>query len=276
VSHNVVAHGHDGDFDIASINGTLDFNGENSSVRLENIGGEVRLDVSGSDIVRAVNLRGGLELKGRGNDIDLEKIAGQVGVSGSWGGLIQLRELQKPLRWSGPQTDITMQGLPGEWRMTIGDVTASGVAGPLQFRSTYPKDITLTDVSGSADLNVQRGDIRLNATTVPVANLQVHLDAGNLDLTLPDNAKFNINAVTERGEAYSEYGDSVRQQQNGRRGATITGGPGGGANIDIHINRGTLQMRRSQGQGADSRSVLPPAHALPTPPVNPPPKAVQQ
>ena len=59
----------------------------------QSIGGDVRLDVQGSDIIRAVNLKGGFELKGRGNDVDLEKIAGQVSVDGSWGGLVQMREL---------------------------------------------------------------------------------------------------------------------------------------------------------------------------------------
>ncbi|MEO8100195.1 MAG: DUF4097 family beta strand repeat-containing protein [Acidobacteriota bacterium] len=257
----VVARGQDGDFDISAING-VEITSDNSSVRLENIGGPVRLGITGSDIIRAVNVRGDFELKGRGNDIDLEKIAGQVSVSGSWAGLIQLRELAKPLRWDGPQTDVTLAGLPGELRMTIGDINGSRIAGPLRITS-QTKDIGLTDVSGSMDITLERGDIRLAATTIPVANMMVRLDSGNVEVALPENAKFGMNAVTDRGEAYSDYGGGLRQDSNGRRGASIQGGPGGGANIDVHVNRGELRVRRTVG--GDSSSVLPPSTRAPGP-----------
>ncbi|MEP6963189.1 MAG: DUF4097 family beta strand repeat-containing protein, partial [Acidobacteriota bacterium] len=278
----IVARGRDGDFDISAINGQVEFDSENSSVRLENIGGDVRLGLTGSEIVRAVNVRGDFQLQGRGNDIDLEKIAGQVSVSGSWGGLIQFRELAKPIRWDGPQTDMTLQGLPGELRMTIGDINGSKITGPLRINSTYSKDIALTDISGSTDITLARGDIRLTATVLPVAPITVRLNSGNVELALPETAKFTLNAVTDRGEAYSDYGGGVHQDSTGRRGATIQGGTGG-ANIDIHINRGMLNLRRSAL--SDAKSALPSANRLPaeapTPPNAPaprnaPPRPVEQ
>lgn len=240
----ILATGRNGDFDVSGITGLVDINGDNSSVRLENIGGGVRLDLSGSDIVRAVDIKGDFELKGRGNDIDLEKIAGQVTVDGSWGGLIQIRELAKPLRWQGPSTELTAQAIPGELRMTIGDINVNKVTGPFRIQSTYPKDISITDVSGPTNLSLQRGDIRLSATTLPLSEMNVRLEAGNVELSLPENAKFNLNAVTERGEAYSDYGGGVRQESNGRRGATILS-TGGGPTIDVHVNRGEITLRRT-------------------------------
>ena len=263
----IVTTGRDGDFDVSSITGGVDVNGSNSSVRLENIGGDVRLDLQGSDVVRAVNLKGGFELKGRGNDIDLEKIAGQVTVDGSWGGLIQFRELAKLIRWKGPSIEMTAAALPGELRMTIGDISATKVSGPLRIESTYPKDIALTDVSGSTNIDLQRGDIRLSSTTVPLSDMNVRLQAGNVELSLPENAKFNLNAVTERGEAYSDYGAGAKQESNGRR-ATIVAS-GGGPTIEVHVNRGDLSLRRA-GQGSPTPAAK---TALPA---GLPPRTVQQ
>ncbi len=34
-------------------------------------------------------------------------------------------------------------------------------------------------------------------------DISVRLNSGNVELSLPENAKFNMNAVTERGEAYT-------------------------------------------------------------------------
>ncbi|MEO5925511.1 MAG: DUF4097 family beta strand repeat-containing protein [Bryobacteraceae bacterium] len=259
---SIVATNRDGDFDISGIAGSVDINGNNSSVRLEGIGGEVRLEVQSSDIVRAVNIKGSLELKGRGDDIDFEKIAGQVTVDGSWGGLIQFRELAKPIRWKGPQTEITAQALPGELRMTVGDISASKVTGPLRIESNT-KDIELTDVTGATTLDMQRGDVRLNATTVPLHDISIRLNAGNVELSLPENAKFNMNAVTQRGEAFSDYGDGVRQDSNGRRGASITSSAGG-ATIDVQVNRGELTLRRAGA--ASTARIAPVAPVAPLPP----------
>jgi DUF4097 and DUF4098 domain-containing protein YvlB len=261
----VIATGRDGDLDVSAITGGVTIDGTNSSVRLEGIGGDVRIDVQGSDVIRAVNLKGNLDVKGRGNDIDFDKVAGQVSVDGSWGGLIQFRELAKPIHWKGLQTEITAQGLPGELRMTIGDISATKVTGPLRI-DTSTKDIDLTDVNGSTTLDVQRGDLRLNTTTLPLHDISVRLNSGNVEMSLPENAKFNMNAVTQRGEAYADF-PGVHQDNNGRRGATITSAAGG-STIDVQINRGELTLRKI---GAVTPSVgtvkpvTPPSASLPRP-----------
>ncbi len=239
----ITATGRNGDFDVSSVTGSVEINGNDSSVRLESIGGDVKIDVQGSNVIRAVNVKGSLELRGRGNDVDFEKIAGQVAVDGSWGGLIQFRELAKPIRWKGPSTELTAQALPGELRMTIGEINMSKVTGPLRIDSTYPKDVAIADVNGATNIDLQRGDIRLSATGTPLFDMNVRLQSGNVELSLPANAKFNMNAVTQRGEAYSDYLNGVRQDSNGRRGASIIGS-GGGPTIDVQVNRGDVTLRK--------------------------------
>jgi hypothetical protein len=272
----IVSTARDGDVDISGITGAVTVDGDNSSVRLENIGGDARLEVQGSDIVRAVNVKGNLELKGRGNDIDFDKVSGQVTVDGSWSGLIQFRELAKPIRWKGPQTEITAQALPGELRMTIGDISASKITGPLRIDSNT-KDIELTDVTGSTTLDLQRGDVRLSSTTLPLHDISVRLNAGNVELSLPENAKFNMNAVTHRGEAYSDFGSGVRQDNDGRRGASILS-TAGGATIDVQVNRGEVTLRKlGPGSNTTSLPTLPtPPRAPAAPPATSLPRPVEQ
>ena len=59
---------------------------DNAGVRLQNIGGRVKVDTKKSDIVRATGVKGDVELKGRGRDVELEEIAGQVTINGSYSG----------------------------------------------------------------------------------------------------------------------------------------------------------------------------------------------
>ncbi len=266
---SLVARGRDTDLDVSALAGSVDVNGDNTTVRLENIGGEVRLDVSGSDMVRAVSLRSNFELKGRGNDIDLEKIAGQVSVSGSWSGLIQMRDLAKPVRWNGLQTTMSFQGLPGDLRMTIGDISASRILGPLRIDS-QSKDIDLADTTGSTTITLQRGDVRLSSSSTPMAEMDVRLQSGSIELTMPDKAKFNLNAVTENGNTTNDYGGELRDQDNGRRGHSLTGSTGG-PTIELRLNRGDIQVRRGAPMAA-----LPNLPALKDAPKAAPPSAVAQ
>jgi DUF4097 and DUF4098 domain-containing protein YvlB len=251
----IAATGRNGDFDVSGVTGSVEIDGTDTSARLESIGGDVRLDLQGSDIVRAVNVKGSFELKGRGNDIDLEKIAGQVSVDGSWGGLAQMRELAKPIRWKGPQTELTATALPGELRMTIGDISIDRITGPLRIDSSS-KDVSIANVNGSTNLDLQRGDVQFSVGSVPLAEVSVRLQSGNVELSLPDGVKFNMNAVTQRGEAYSDYLNGVKQNSDGRRGASITSSAGG-PTIDVQVNRGNITLRKT-GKDATAPAGLPP------------------
>lgn len=238
----VIARGRDGDFDISGVNGAVEINANNSSIRLENIGGEVRLDVNDSDIIRAVNLRGSVNLKGRGSDIDLERVEGQVTVNGTYTGLVQFRELKQPWHWVGPQTEITAQGLPGEMRMTLSDIRVTNLTGPVRITS-QTKDMELNGFTDSLDLSVNRGNLILAPGTLTPPRMNVRVEAGDVELALLPGARFELNAETNRGEAINDYGDQMRQDSGGR-GATIRGTTGGAA-IDISVNRGRLILRRA-------------------------------
>ena len=238
----VIARGRDGDFDVSGVNGAVEINANNASVRLESIGGDVRLDVTDSDIIRGVDLRGSVNVKGRGSDIDLERVAGQVTINGTYTGLVQLRELAQPWHWVGPQTEITAQALPGEMRMTLSDIRATNLTGPVRITS-QTKDIDLNGFSAALDLSVNRGNVSLAPGTPTPPRMSVRVDSGDVDLALLPGARFELNAGTDRGEAINEYGAPVELDSSGR-GGTLRGSTGGGAAIDISLNRGRLMVRR--------------------------------
>ncbi len=130
---SIEAYGRTGDFDISDVDGSVTINSDNAGVRLENIGGETRIELRRSDIIRVVNLKSALEIKGRGDDIDLENIQGQVTINGAYTGALQLRNLAKSVRYQGVQTELEIAQLPGEARWTRGDFTADHVIGPMRL-----------------------------------------------------------------------------------------------------------------------------------------------
>jgi len=243
---SVEAHGINGDFDINDINGSVEITSDNAGVRLQNIGGDARIDLRRSDVVRASGVKGSFELKGRGGDIDLQNMDGQVTVNGNYSGVLEFHNLAKPLRFQGQTTTLAMEKLPGEVRMALGDVTASNVVGPVTL-TTRSRDVQISDFTNSLDLTVERGDITVRPGKLPLGRIEAQTRSGNVELSIPTGAKLDLSATTSRGEANNDYGPPLRVEEAGR-GAAIKGSVGGGATVTLHTDHGEVTVRKASAE----------------------------
>src|SRR5579883_203304 len=261
----IEAHGRYGDFDITDVNGNVEIISDNAGVRLQNLGGDAHLDLRRSDVIRAAGVKGALDLKGTGSDIDLSSIQGPVTINGTYSGVIQFRSLDKPLRYKGPQTELSFEKLPGQVRFALGDFSGSGVVGPTTL-STRSKDIQLTDFTNSLEVSIQRGDIELRPGHVPLSRIDANTKSGDVELSIPMNAKFDLNASTSRGDVTNDYGSPLRTESE-NRGASIRGSVSGGPSLNVHTERGQVVVRKASPDDkpmtpkteVDRQTPLPPA-----------------
>ncbi len=261
---SIDARGRYGDFDIRDINGQVDIYSENAGVRLDNIGGNVKLDLRKSDIIRAIGVKGDVELKGRGDDVELENISGTVTVSAAYSGTTQFRNLAKGIRYTGVSSDFQFEKIPGEVRSTISNLSASNVVGPIRVNSTKAKDVQISDFTQGVEISVDRGDIEVRPGRLPLARINVSTMHGDVDFSVPGQAKFDLKATASRGEISNDYGDAFRIESSGSRGQILTGVVGtGGPSIVLNSNRGGITVRKGD--------VLAPLSvpAVPAPPVPP-------
>ena len=261
----VQARGRYGDFEIKDIKGNVEVDSENAAIRMEDIGGNAKVNVRRSDVVRAVGVVGDFDLQGRGNDVQLENVQGQVSIDGSWGGELVFRNLSKPLRFQGSQADVNVHRIEGEVRMGRGFVTGETLAGPVVVRghSKGCCDVRLNGFSSSLDVDVDRGDIELKPAN-PMPKINVQLENGNVELNIPSDAKFSLRAQVDKGELNNDFGDALRTSDEGR-GGVLTGSVGEGAPITLASRRGSVTVRK-----ADSDP--PTAPLTPQPPRAPKPR----
>ena len=267
----IEAHGRVGDFDITDVNGNIEITSDNAGVRLQNLGGDARIDLRRSDVVRAANVKGSIDLKGNGSDIDLQGVQGPVTINGSYSGVIQFRNLDKPLRYKGPQTELSFEKLPGQVRFALGDFTASNLVGPIVLTSRS-KDVQIGDFTNSLEIAIQRGDIELRPGRLPLSRVDVTTRSGDIELAIPQNGKFDMNAATSRGEVSNDFGSPLRTENEGH-GAAIRGGTGG-PTIRLHTERGRVAVRKAS---ADDKPLAPRGETqtdLPVPPT--PLKKIEQ
>jgi hypothetical protein len=271
---SIEAHGRYGDFDIQSVNGNVDINSDNAGVRLENLGGNVHIDTRASDTIRAVDIKGSLELKGRGDDVELQNIAGLVTVNGVYVGEIQLRNLAQPLRWEDPQNSISFEKLPGQVRLTRGELSGNNIVGPVRFKARS-SDVQLSNFTQSLDLTLNRGDIDLKPGKDP-PRMEVHTRSGDITLALVPGSKFDLRAITDRGDAENEYGEPLRQEESGR-GNIIQGSAGAGPQMRLETGRGSVTVRKASAEDTTVPDIPnAPTPAKPPKPPNPPLKVEHQ
>ena len=238
---SIEAHGRYGDFDIHDVDGAVEITSERAEVRLENLGGAARLDLTSSGIVRAVNIKGSLDLKGSGSDIDLEHVAGNVTINGAYVGNVEFHDLGGTVHVTGPQTEFSAERVPGDVRMPLRNFNASNLVGPVHVQ-TRLRDVQISDFTNSLDVSVDNGDIQLRPAA-PLARMDVHTRSGNILLALPKDSKFALTASSGIGSIVNEFGAPLLLEES-RRSATLRGS-NGGPGMTVRTERGQITVREA-------------------------------
>ncbi len=240
---SVEARGRSGDLSVSSVTGSVDIASDRGEVRLAGIGGNAKIDLTHSSLVRAVDVRGDVDLEGRGNDVQLENIAGQVTINGAYSGTLDFKNLEKPLHFESEQTDLRIQQIQGSFTMDLGDIRADNLIGPVHLR-TKSRDIHMTNFTDTVEIDIDRGDISLTPAKLPLSRIDVHSRNGEVELALPAAAEFDLRASTSQGEIHNDYGDSLKSDTEGRS-STLRSSAGRGPVLTISTERGSVTVRKS-------------------------------
>lgn len=252
----VEMRGRYGDWEVGDIAGALTVDSENAGVRITNVGGAVRVNTRASDIVRVTNAKSTVELSGRGEDVELDTIAGLATINGSYRGEITLRNLAKPVRVDDPRGELRCERIPGMVTMSRGEISGNDVVGPVIIRG-QSKDVELSNFSDTLEVSVERGDLDIRPSRGAVGRMDLKTRAGNISLTVPSSAKFDLEGVTEHGDTDNSYGEPLRTDRSGK-GGRIEGKVGAGPEVRLHTKRGTVSVNRD-----DSPVPPPPPAAAP-------------
>jgi DUF4097 and DUF4098 domain-containing protein YvlB len=240
--------------EISAIAGGAEVSADDASVRLQNIGGNAHVDLRKSDSIRAADVKGTVEIQNdRGRDVELDTIGGESTINGSYSGDLRLKNLAKALHIQSPSADLRVEQVPGEIHMDLGRFDGTNLVGPIRIASSRSRDVQLEQFTDSLELTMDHGDITLRPAHVPLPKIDARTRNGQVEISLPGKAEFDLKAITNHGEVNNEYGDSLRtvsdDQERGRRrhGGSITGTMGQGPTIIVQTDRGSVTVRRDSG-----------------------------
>jgi hypothetical protein len=97
----------------------------------------------------------------------------------------------------------------------------NNVVGLVRFK-TGSRDIHATDVTGALELDVDHGDLEITQTKTWLPKMDIHTRNGDVTLTIPEKASFDLDGTTHRGDLNNEFGDALTTSQEGQ-GGTVKG-----------------------------------------------------
>jgi DUF4097 and DUF4098 domain-containing protein YvlB len=153
---------------------------------------------------------------------------------------IQLSKISKGLHFNSTRTDLDIPRLDGELNMSRGDLRANGVFGPVRL-VTKNKDIHLEDVSGDVHLENTNAAVELH-TKSPVGNIDIANQRGEVNLVLPANGNFTVDASANRGEISTDF-DLKQSDDNHEARASGTVNKGG-SRVQVRNEHGTINFRK--------------------------------
>ncbi|MBM3761129.1 MAG: DUF4097 domain-containing protein [Acidobacteria bacterium] len=273
---SVECRGTRGDFDVSHITGNYEVTSENAGVRGQDIGGNVRVDIRRSDIVRLLKVKGNVDVKAsRGEDIELDEVTGQAIVAGQFTGSVDFRRVEKLLRFESEATNLSVEKLKGRARLSDGDLEVEDILGPMKLRSRS-KDVRVSGFATPVEIDLNRGDIELSPGSSTLSTIIAKTSSGAVTMHLPENAKYDIEAKTRRGEVENLFGNALDRVEEDRGG--VIRGKNGGPRIVLETERGTMTVTR--GGTMSSRMDLKYPPAAPSAPVAPaapkPPTVVER
>jgi DUF4097 and DUF4098 domain-containing protein YvlB len=211
-----------GDVNVGEITGAASVTLRRGSVRVEKISGDVNIE-------------------GRVNDSDISDIGGALRLNGEFTGQLRLARIAKGVSFNSSRTDLKFGKLDGEMTMDLGDLRAAQIAGPFSI-TTRSKDIRLDEITGDVRVDNTNGEIEIHATKLPLGNIDISNRKGEVHLTLPAGANFEVDARTRRGDIEQDFGLNV----NAGRGETAATGTVGKGGPRVHIDSeyGGIRLRK--------------------------------
>jgi DUF4097 and DUF4098 domain-containing protein YvlB len=212
-----------GDISIEQVKGNAVVNGKRGSVTTKEISGNVTIN--------------------GGGDINISDIGGTVTLTGGYPGELRMSHIAKPVHFSTSRTDLQFARLDGDLTMELDSLHGNGITGPFKL-DTRSKSVHVEELTGDVHIDDKNATIQLQAKS-PLGAMDITSVHGEIDLSLPANAAFQLDAQSVGGRI--ESSDFKVNIDNSGRTATATGTFGkGGPMIRLRADHGTIQIRKTE------------------------------
>ena len=211
-------------------------------VTLDEISGAAKINLDKGSI-RASKIGGDLDIEGHIDNVSADECGGAVHLSGDFFQDMRLSKIAKTVTFKSARSDMEIASVPGEIEISTDSVRGNDLSGPSRV-VTRSKDIHLEAVSGDLQVETSNGEVDVHAASkLPVGKMTITGKHGDITLTLPANAGFQLEATTRKGDITSDFSAIKINETNGKSEASGTVG-NGAAKLQITADTGDIRISK--------------------------------
>ncbi len=244
-----------GDVHVNAVKAPVSVTANHGDVELSGISGPVTTHINnGGASFSAHSIAGQITVEGHGHDFTVSDVTGPISFSGELFGATHLEHVRGPVKFHTSRTDFQLGRVDGEVDISPRDeLTANAAVGPVVL-TTRSRNINLERVAGDLSVTNSNGSVDLTAVA-PLGNITVENRHGDINLTVPEQAAFTVQAQASNGELSNEF-SLAAQGSDMHKNFSGTVGKGGPL----------VRLTTSEGDISLKKANLPPLPPLPPPP----------
>jgi hypothetical protein len=232
---------HIGNIAVEQRPGNVNLSTDHGDITVEDVKGDASIHLTRGSLT-ANNLSGNMTVDGTIDDTSITGLGGALTMTGTYWGDMQLSRIAKQVHFTSSRTDLQFARLDGEFSMRPDELELNGATGPFKL-DTHSKSVKLEAVTGDVHINNSNASVEI-VGKLPLGNIDVSTSKEGIELTLPANAAFRLDAESIGGEIESDF--SVKLDNSGNN-ASAQGTVGkGGPQVRLKANQGTIQLRKQQ------------------------------
>ena len=196
-----------GPVNLQGISGDQEVNNSYGPVVIKDIEGGIQV-VSKYAPVTAVNISGSCQIVNKYGPIELNKIGGKTDVENAYGP-VALIKIKGPVSVSNRYSDVSCGELESALSVDAryASVQATNIGGDVQVETSY-KNVKLENVLGGIRVQEKHGDIEIKNQHSPVKPISIDAEYSGIEITLPRESNFEIDASTKYGKFVSDFGSA--------------------------------------------------------------------
>jgi DUF4097 and DUF4098 domain-containing protein YvlB len=233
-----------GDIQVNGAEGSLSVNGQHGNVEIRD-SSDVSVDMNRGD-VKVSDTKGNVKISGTGDQVEVLNASGSMTLNGEFFGPIRAEKIAKGVRYVAQRTDLTVSQLSGHLETGSGNLEVFDAPGNVILQ-TSSKDITMENVTGKLQIVNRAGNIELRFLQPPKEDVTVTNESAGINLTMPSNSSFEIQADSHSGAVECEFtGDSLKQANDDQGNGHLAGKIGArGPKIILKTTYGSISIHKS-------------------------------
>jgi hypothetical protein len=230
--------------EVINVDGKVQLTNTEGSIRIERITKPVIIDSRGTE-VRVQNLQDSLKISASHKDVEVSDVSSDVVVESRYA-TITLKRIKGNIDIRSNSDEVSADDIRGGLRLmgSGSGVRIHGIAGPLDVQTTL-KDVVVSDYADSCTVTSEYAGISVSSRNLAKGDVRLKNKNGDVDLFLPENASFVIDATARNGKVESSY-SGLGLGKNGDVRELKTKVNNGGPKFLLETSNGTIRIHPTQ------------------------------